>query len=249
MAATEGAAPATVYTRKVLTLIMVVQHEENRVREAAGSTIFRSPHSDTRHASPSPPPPVQILLGMKKRGFGKGRFNGFGGKVEPGETVAQGAARELEEEAGIVCPDLARVGQLEFMFEGKPQLLEVHVYAGSQVTGAIAESEEMAPQWFAIPDIPYAHMWPDDKLWLPTLLHLTGTQQGQPDTPGPAVVAGEGPCFFGRAYFRGMDTILTSAFHRTDSLPPPPTVTAIPMPWTPEAAQQWLQDMAPGDAS
>lgn len=34
-----------------------------------------------------------ILLGLKKRGFGVGKWNGFGGKVEEGETVAMGAAR------------------------------------------------------------------------------------------------------------------------------------------------------------
>ena len=35
----------------------------------------------------------EILLGFKKRGFGAGRWNGFGGKVEPGETIEQGARR------------------------------------------------------------------------------------------------------------------------------------------------------------
>jgi ADP-ribose pyrophosphatase YjhB (NUDIX family) len=40
----------------------------------------------------------QILLGMKKRGFGVGKWNGPGGKLEAGESVIQGALRELEEE-------------------------------------------------------------------------------------------------------------------------------------------------------
>ena len=31
-----------------------------------------------------------ILLGLKKRGFGTGKWNGFGGKVEPSETILQG---------------------------------------------------------------------------------------------------------------------------------------------------------------
>ena len=35
----------------------------------------------------------QILLGLKKRGFGMGRWNGFGGKVELWETIAAGARR------------------------------------------------------------------------------------------------------------------------------------------------------------
>ena len=35
----------------------------------------------------------RILLGMKKRGFGVGRWNGFGGKVDGGETVEEAAKR------------------------------------------------------------------------------------------------------------------------------------------------------------
>lgn len=37
----------------------------------------------------------EILLGFKKRGFGAGRWNGFGGKVENGETIEEGAKRYL----------------------------------------------------------------------------------------------------------------------------------------------------------
>ena len=41
----------------------------------------------------------QVLLGLKKRGFGEGLWNGFGGKVNEGETILEGAIRELNEEA------------------------------------------------------------------------------------------------------------------------------------------------------
>ena len=46
-------------------------------------------------------PKKQILLAMKKRGFGEGKWNGAGGKVETGETIIQAASRELGEETGI----------------------------------------------------------------------------------------------------------------------------------------------------
>ena len=42
----------------------------------------------------------RVLLGMKKRGFGVGRWNGFGGKVQREETIEDAAKRELREEAG-----------------------------------------------------------------------------------------------------------------------------------------------------
>lgn len=34
-----------------------------------------------------------ILLGFKKRGLLEGKWNGFGGKVEPGETILEAASR------------------------------------------------------------------------------------------------------------------------------------------------------------
>lgn len=37
----------------------------------------------------------KILLGMKKRGFGVGKWNGFGGKVQHGETLEEAMKREL----------------------------------------------------------------------------------------------------------------------------------------------------------
>ena len=36
---------------------------------------------------------TRILLGLKKRGFGQGRWNGFGGKVQPGETIEAATSR------------------------------------------------------------------------------------------------------------------------------------------------------------
>ena len=43
----------------------------------------------------------KILLIRKKRGFGAGKINGPGGKVDPGETPLQSALRETFEELGI----------------------------------------------------------------------------------------------------------------------------------------------------
>ena len=89
---------------------------------------------------------------MKKRGFGAGKFNGFGGKVELGESITQCAQREIEEEAGIrslkYCIfffprlifnyrvlDAERRGVLTFDFEGNEQKLEVHVFLANQYNG------------------------------------------------------------------------------------------------------------------
>ncbi len=112
----------------------------------------------------------RVLLGMKKRGFGAGRWNGFGGKVGKGETIEEAAVREMQEECGIVPKEMSRRGILTFTFEGDSVALEVHVFSVSEYEGEPQETDEMAPQWFLHSEIPYDAMWPDDKYWLPLFL-------------------------------------------------------------------------------
>lgn len=112
----------------------------------------------------------EILLGLKKRGFGEGRWNGFGGKVEEGETIEDAAARELREEAGIELGAQKKIGILDFSFANDPKLLEVHVFKVTDFTRSPVESEEMKPQWFKFSDIPFDQMWSDDEQWFPYML-------------------------------------------------------------------------------
>ncbi len=112
----------------------------------------------------------RILFGMKKRGFGAGRWNGFGGKLNEGETVEKGAKRELQEEAGVTATEMEKRGILEFEFQTNGDIFEVHVFRVKSFTGMPTESEEMKPQWFDVADIPYDAMWPDDRFWLPLFL-------------------------------------------------------------------------------
>lgn len=113
----------------------------------------------------------QILLGYKKRGFGEGLWNGFGGKIESGESIIAAVVRELKEESGIEVKTVTHQGVLHFTFDESPdEILEVHVYRGEGVIGEPVESDEMRPEWFRINDIPYDSMWPDDIFWLPKFL-------------------------------------------------------------------------------
>jgi len=112
----------------------------------------------------------QLLLGMKKRGFGEGRWNGFGGKVGEGESIEAAARREVVEEVGLIPLDMQEVGLLTFSFENEEKVLEVHVFTVISYEGEPAESEEMQPKWFSVDSIPYAQMWPDDEYWLPLLI-------------------------------------------------------------------------------
>ena len=112
----------------------------------------------------------QLLLGLKKRGFGTGFWNGFGGKVEAGESVMAGAARELEEECGLRAQSLRRRGTLNFHWQEQPQPWEVAVYDCTEWSGTVTESDEMSPAWVDVEELPYDNMWPDDRHWYPFFL-------------------------------------------------------------------------------
>lgn len=114
----------------------------------------------------------KVLLAMKKRGFGEGRYNGVGGKVEPGETLEQAMVRECQEEIGVTPTRFHKAAELIFdeQHKGVREILQVHVFIGDAWEGEPIETEEMAPAWFEITKIPFEQMWTDDPLWLPQVL-------------------------------------------------------------------------------
>lgn len=112
----------------------------------------------------------QILLAMKKRGFGAGRWNGYGGKVQQGESVEDGLVREVKEESGIELTDFNPVGFMRF--ENVEKFVDVYIFEATSWKGEPVETEEMAPAWFSLENIPYSEMWPSDPLWYP--LYLAG---------------------------------------------------------------------------
>jgi len=114
---------------------------------------------------------AKILLAMKKRGFGKGRWNGVGGKPETSETIQQCAKREAREEIGVTVGKLQKIGMIRFRFKFKKVFDQnVYFYLCERWQDKPTESEEMKPRWFKIDKIPYAKMWPDDKFWMPIAL-------------------------------------------------------------------------------
>lgn len=111
-----------------------------------------------------------ILLGMKKRGWGEGKWNGFGGKVEEGETIIEAAIRELEEESGLLARNLEEKGVVVFHYLDSGKVLEVHIFDVLDYRGEPIETEEMLPQWFNLDEIPFGDMWADDIHWIPLFL-------------------------------------------------------------------------------
>ncbi|MES2470909.1 MAG: 8-oxo-dGTP diphosphatase [Patescibacteria group bacterium] len=113
----------------------------------------------------------QVLLAMKKRGFGSGKWNGYGGKVQENEIPIMAAVRELEEESGLVADfkDLQQAAVVRFYFDGNPvsecSVYQTHIWKNEPI-----ETEEMRPQWYPISDLPFGEMWAADAKWIPLIL-------------------------------------------------------------------------------
>jgi 8-oxo-dGTP diphosphatase len=115
----------------------------------------------------------QVLLGLKKTGFGAGKVVGIGGHVEPGESVVQAICREVEEETGITvkAPDLIPAGTVEFVFPARPAWdMFTTIFLCRRFSGVATESSEIAPHWYPVGQLPHARMWADASHWLPQFL-------------------------------------------------------------------------------
>ena len=112
----------------------------------------------------------RVLLGMKKRRFGVGKWNGYGGKIEGDESIEESLFREVKEEADIDIHNPEKLGIIEFTFVETGLVIENHIYKVTNFSGEPIETEEMRPEWFHVDSIPFKDMWADDPYWMPLFL-------------------------------------------------------------------------------
>ena len=109
----------------------------------------------------------EVLLGRKKFGLGQGNLVGPGGKIEPGETPEQAIVREVAEETSLVLGRVELVGELTYPFPFKPVWSQKSwVFVCRQWEGEPRESDELAPEWHLVADIPFSRMWDDARFWV-----------------------------------------------------------------------------------
>ncbi len=115
----------------------------------------------------------RILLGRKKKDFGKNLWVGVGGKVGDNikESIEEATIREAHEEINIKVKSILKVAEITFLFTNKESWNQkVHVFISESWEGQPSESDEIIPKWFKRSEIPYDHMWEDAKYWLPQIL-------------------------------------------------------------------------------
>lgn len=143
-----------------------------------------------------------ILLAMKKRGFGVGNWNGVGGKIEPNETLEQALVRETEEEIFVTPLQWHKVAETDFIMDcttNTPWHIYTHIFFCTSWVGEPKESEEMAPLWYKKDTLPFDSMWPDDRFWLPKVI--------------------DGQKIVGSFYFDSSNRLLKHSVENVDALP------------------------------
>ncbi len=116
---------------------------------------------------------LEVLLGDKRTGLGRGRVVGIGGKLDPGETPREAAVREVLEEigVGVEASDLLHAGVIDYHFPTRPEWSQRStVFVARRWTGVPVETAEITPRWYPLAEVPYARMWDDAVRWLPGVL-------------------------------------------------------------------------------
>lgn len=114
----------------------------------------------------------RLLLQRKAAGrFGGGRWNAPGGKLRVDESPADCAVREVLEETGLKVLHSSPCGRFEEYFGAceEPAWI-VHVFTSSRFSGELQPNAEGLLRWFPEDRLPYARMWPSDRLWVPHVL-------------------------------------------------------------------------------
>ncbi len=98
----------------------------------------------------------------------EGKWNGLGGKLEPGESPEQCAIREVREESGLEIRSLKLHGLLVFAdFKGDDWY--VWVFSADDFSGELIDSAEGNLKWIPDPQLPALNLWPSDLIFFPWL--------------------------------------------------------------------------------
>lgn len=99
----------------------------------------------------------------------EGKWNGLGGKFEPGESPEECVIREIREEAGLRLRNPQLKGVLTFPDFTKKEDWYVFVFTATQFTGRLIDSPEGDLAWIPDRDLVKLNLWEGDKVFLPLL--------------------------------------------------------------------------------
>ena len=99
----------------------------------------------------------------------QGKWNGLGGKLDPGETPEECAVREVFEESGLTIVDPILKGILTFPKFAKGEDWYAFVFLAQKYRGQLIESSEGVLKWIADEHLLSLDLWAGDLIFLPWL--------------------------------------------------------------------------------
>lgn len=105
----------------------------------------------------------------KQNDIHQGKWNGLGGKLEPGETPEDCVIREIQEESGLTIKPMLK-GLLTFPeFFANDEDDYTFVFTANDFHGTLIESNEGDLEWIDNDKLLDLPLWEGDKIFLPWL--------------------------------------------------------------------------------
>jgi len=112
---------------------------------------------------------LMLFRNKKPNDIHEGKWNGLGGKFEPGESPEDCARREILEESGFHADVLELKGVLTFpAFDGTNDWI-VFVFVVPRFHGDLTVSPEGQLDWIPDTQLPAIELWDGDRIFLPWL--------------------------------------------------------------------------------
>ncbi|MBU1097752.1 MAG: 8-oxo-dGTP diphosphatase [Bacteroidetes bacterium] len=112
---------------------------------------------------------LMLYRNKKENDYHEGKWNGLGGKFEPGETPEECAIREVYEESGLRVKNPVMKGFVTFpLFDGKDDWY-VFLFVFREFEGELINSPEGRLEWIANENLKELNLWEGDQIFIPWL--------------------------------------------------------------------------------
>lgn len=112
---------------------------------------------------------LMIYRNKKENDYHKNKWNGLGGKFDPGESPEECAIREIKEESGLIVKSIAMKGFITFpLFDGKDDWY-VFLFTADEYKGTLIDSPEGKLEWIPNDKLLELNLWEGDTIFIPWL--------------------------------------------------------------------------------
>lgn len=112
---------------------------------------------------------LMIFRNKKQNDYHRGKWNGLGGKFNPGESPEECAKREIEEECGLRVRSVTMKGFITFPLFDEKDDWYVFLFTSDEFEGELIDSPEGHLEWIPNEKLSEINLWDGDKIFIPWL--------------------------------------------------------------------------------